>query len=128
MIFLIKLINILDFYFWQFSSLKPPTKRGPKLSVYSAFLALFCALQGVFFRAFWMFFCTPKRVIFWNFIHVAKAPIFHTLPQKERSKCKIFFNFYPPAFLKKTFLIAPHPPKTLFCKVKNCLFQTSTPK
>lgn len=37
MVFLIKLINILDFYFWQVSSLKPPTKRGPKLSVYSAF-------------------------------------------------------------------------------------------
>lgn len=37
MVFLIKLINILDFYFWQVATLKLPTKRGPKLSVYSAF-------------------------------------------------------------------------------------------
>lgn len=37
MVFLIKLINILDFYFWQVFTLKPPTKREAKLSVYSAF-------------------------------------------------------------------------------------------
>lgn len=75
-----------------------------------------------------MAFLHPKKADFWNFIHVAKAPIFHTSSQKERSKCKIFFNFYPPAFLKKTFLIAPYLPKTSFCKLKNGPFQAPTPQ
>lgn len=72
-----------------------------------------------------MAFLHPKKADFWNFIHVAKTPIFHTLPQKEHSKCKIF---YPPAFLKKTFLIVPPLPKTLFCKVKNGPFQAPAPQ
>ena len=75
-----------------------------------------------------MAFLHHKKVIFWNFIYVAKAPIFHTSPQKERSKCKIFFNFYTYAFLKKTFLIAPPLPKTLFYKVKNGPFQALAPQ